>query len=138
MTRTGGGLLVVLAVAGCASPDGGAMAWQRDYANSIPDPQARATALGSVAMSAAYLGDGRSCRAALADLKGDPQHDEYARKCAVELNKAGHPDDARRVAKRITDKALRQTTLEELVPKPEEPADPPEHLPPERLHGGII
>src|SRR5262249_38128456 len=122
MGRTGVVLSVLLA-AGCAgsSGGGGLLAWQQNYARSIPDPGTRASMTGSGAMSAAYIGDAAMVKAALDDLKGDPAHDEYAGKCAVELARRGQDRDARRVAKQIDDPTVRKDILDKITPKPEEP-----------------
>jgi hypothetical protein len=114
MSRTGVLLPLLLAV-GCTWSDNGTLAWQRNYARSIPDPNSRAQALGTMAMSAAATADSKTANALLDDMKGDPSFDEYAGRCAVELNRAGRSADARRVARRVTDPDRRKELLDKIA-----------------------
>lgn len=110
---------VVLLAAGCAGTGNGYLAWQMKYARDIPDPEARASAFASVARSGAYVGDADAVLSALRELRDDPRHDEVAAECAVHMNQAGHPPEAKRVAKRIGDPGRRQEVLDKLAPRSE-------------------
>jgi hypothetical protein len=86
----------------------------------IPDPVARSQAMEQIAMSAAYAGDPGTILAILDDLKGHPNHDALAVRCASYLEKQQKTQEARRVAKRITNPALRAETLASPKPKAQE------------------
>src|SRR5262249_35266521 len=116
--------------AGCTAPGNESLVLQLNYARSkIPDPDTRASVLGTIARSAAAWGDIKTMNAALKDLRGDPSHDDYAAKCAIELHGVGHPADARRVAKEIADPTKRQEVLAKLTAKPKEDDTPKGDIP---------
>lgn len=92
---------------------------QQAQTRMIPDPQARATAMRQLALSAAFGNDAKTAEGVLDDLKGHPSHDEVAAECATQFARAEKPREARRVAKRIEDETLRTATLARIEEKPD-------------------
>jgi hypothetical protein len=118
---------VVAGLAGCTSvPPGNPMLMaQYRQVRMIPDPDARLRSMEQVALSAAYAGDAGTIVAVLKDLEGQPSHDLLAKRCSAYLSTAKKPTEARMVAKRIGDPALRAEALAPLDAKPADKTDAP-------------
>jgi hypothetical protein len=83
----------------------------------IPDDNARASAMVSIARSAAFRDDMDHFNMAMRELRGDPRHDDTAAQCATFLADAGKVDTAKKVAKKIEDPARKQELLDKFSGK---------------------
>jgi hypothetical protein len=94
----------------CANRNG---AWESQYlaARSLGDLRQRDESLAAAAESAAAIDDLATVKKALGDLDGRPNHDAVAERCAIQLGNAGHPFDAREVARLVQDPDLRRLAL---------------------------
>lgn len=106
--------IVLVLAGGClAAPPDPLWLQQRQAVTGIPDMTQRALALRRVCESAAQGGDASAVRLMLADLEDDDQHDELARRCAVALA-ATDKSDARRIARLVADRDLREKAVAEV------------------------
>lgn len=99
-------------LAGCLGPGRPDSQWatQVDAAMSIPNPQSRANAIGTLAQSAAYDNDPASVRYALDRLDPGPKSDQVIAACVAQLAQKD-ADEARRLARRIGDDGRRAEVL---------------------------
>lgn len=104
-------VILLFTTLGCASvPPDPMWVRQRDGVAMMPDPDKRAAAYVTIAESAAAQGDGPAVEMILDEVEADSRHDDACRRCAIALASRDH-SAARRVARRMADGPLRQTTM---------------------------